>query len=169
MSGKAGRRANSSYRVTPRLYTSPRIGLAAEALRRHVAQRADQIARRRQVCLLDELGDAEIRHPYRPLFVQQQIRRFDVTVQHSLSMGIRQRVGDLEADVGHLAWRQLALGFRSWVCVGRTIEGGIAPRSESRVASLRSVEVATGDQLHYVVMQPVQFTDGKDRHDVGVM
>ena len=53
------------------------------------------------------LGQAEIRHPDRAACIEQQIRRFDVPVQHALPMGIAQGIRYLEADPGDAATETL--------------------------------------------------------------
>ena len=75
------------------------VRLPLEALRRHVFERADQIAGVRQVHLLEELRHSEIGHPHDALLVEQQIGRLNIAVQHALSVGVRQGVGDLYADL----------------------------------------------------------------------
>ena len=68
----------------------------AEALTKE--QRAENIARVRQVLLIVRLGEAEVGHPDRAGGIQQQVGRLDVAVLDPLSMGILQGVGHLCAD-----------------------------------------------------------------------
>ena len=70
---------------------------APELLRRHVLQRADDIAAVGQVRLLHRLGQAEVRDPHHAVGVQDQVGGLDVPVQGALAVGIVQGVGHLHA------------------------------------------------------------------------
>ena len=61
----------------------------------HVAQRAQQVAGRRQARIALEAGQAEVGDPQVPQGVDHQVRRLDVAVQHPLLMGVLQRLGGL--------------------------------------------------------------------------
>ena len=74
-----------------------------EPLGCHVAERAHQLARLRQILPLRELGQAEVGHPDVAHRVQQEVRRLDVAVQHAAQMGVLQGVGHLGTDPCDLA------------------------------------------------------------------
>src|SRR5437868_78321 len=89
------RRPSSSQLIQGK---SQRINVAAsvlatlETFRRHVTQRADEVAGGRQVISAFDLGQSEIGDPDDPMLIEQQIARLDVAVQDSLSMGVSQGV-----------------------------------------------------------------------------
>ncbi len=68
-----------------------------ERLGRHVAQGAQEIAGAGEILLVGDLGQAKVGDPHGPLVVQQQVRGFDIAVDHPLAMGIGQRPGCLRA------------------------------------------------------------------------
>ena len=71
------------------------IALPAEALRRHVAQRADEVAGVGQGRVL-RLDEAEVAHPEHAGGVQEQVGRLDVAVNDAVGVGIGQRLGHLQ-------------------------------------------------------------------------
>jgi hypothetical protein len=77
--------------------------MPGEPLRRHVADRAHDVAGLRQVVGVRGLGQAEVGHPHVAVVVQQQVARLDVAVEDALAVGILQCLGGLDADVGHAA------------------------------------------------------------------
>ena len=79
------------------------VGHAAESLGRHVAERADHVARVRQVVAFLELRQAEVGDPYIPQRVEQQVRRLDIAVENAPSVGMGQRVGNLGSEPGDFA------------------------------------------------------------------
>src|SRR5205823_4898711 len=60
---------------------APRVGPAIEPLRRHVAQRADDVAGLGRTVAPLGLGQPEVGEPDSPLGVEQQVRRLDVAVE----------------------------------------------------------------------------------------
>ena len=77
------------------------VGPAAEALRGHVPQRADDVPLVGQLHRVVRLRQPEVGDPGGPLRVQEDIRRLDVAMQDALVMRVVQRLGDLQADARH--------------------------------------------------------------------
>ncbi len=98
-------------RQPQRVNVAPRITLALESFRRHVAHGADDIAGVGDVFGIGGLGQAEVGDPDVALGVEQEVGRLDVTVEHALAVGIFERLGDLESDAGHAA-EEGAVGVR---------------------------------------------------------
>ena len=115
--------------------------LAAGLLRRHVTGRTHDLARAGQPAVaLHLLREAEVRHAGIPVFVQKDIRRLQIAVNHSLPVCIFDRVGDLCQKRCCLARRQRASG--------ETLG-----------------EALPLDQAHREVMLPLVLADLIDRHD----
>lgn len=68
--------------------------------RAHVAQRAEKIARQGQAGVVLHAGQAEVGDPDVPPRVEEQVRRFDVAVDHPHLVRVLQRLGDLHAEPG---------------------------------------------------------------------
>ena len=80
-----------------------RVRLADEPLGGQVAQRADHVARARQLVIPLRLGQAEVGHPERPLDVQQQVGRLDVAMDDPVGVRVGQRLRRLHGHPCHLA------------------------------------------------------------------
>ena len=74
---------------------------AIKGFRRHIAERAEDVAAVGQVLLVLDLGQAKVGHPDGAARIQQQVRRFDIAVQDALLVRVLQGVGDLHADSCH--------------------------------------------------------------------
>ena len=87
----------------------------ARLLGTHVPRRAQQAVVMGQAGIGEPAGQAEVRHPDRSLLVDQQVGGLDVAMDHAMMVGVRERLGRLEAD------------FRNPAKIGRSargIEGG---------------------------------------------
>ena len=60
--------------------------------------------------LVGALGQAEVGQPDDPLGVEQQVRGLDVAMDHPALVGMRQRLGRLEAPAGDVRGRQWLAG-----------------------------------------------------------
>ena len=81
-----------------------RHALGQRLLRAHVTQRAHQVARHRQAGLaVLHVGQAEVGHPQLAAPVQQQVGRLDVAMDDAQLVGVVQRLGRLDAQLGHAA------------------------------------------------------------------
>ena len=69
-----------------------------DALRRHVVRRAEQLPVLRQVGGI-EPGDAEVGDLHPPFGIDDEVRRFDVAVDHPLAVGVIEPLGNLLDDV----------------------------------------------------------------------
>jgi hypothetical protein len=78
------------------------VGLAAEPLGGHVAERAQDVAGLGQA-IVARLGQPEVSDPDDSLGVEQQVRRLDVAVDDPPRMGVGQPRRHLPADLGHAA------------------------------------------------------------------
>jgi hypothetical protein len=65
----------------------------------HVAQRAQQVPRKRQRGVALHLRKSKVGNPYLPVTVGKQVRRLDVPVHDPLLVGVFKRFGDLNADL----------------------------------------------------------------------
>ncbi len=172
---------------------------ALKPLRRHEPQRADDVPGVRQLVGALGLGQPEVRDPNRPLVVQQEIGRLDVAMEHTVAVGIGQRFGHLQPQLGHapvipplrVAPRQgcrLRLARRRsldrWLDRGREPSRQQALRDARRRSRQRrdlpgpaktlqvvqdAVESLTLDKLHGVKRDAVALADAEDRNDVGVV
>jgi hypothetical protein len=77
-------------------------------LRAHVAQGAQHIACHRHAGVLLHAREAEIRDPQLAGVVDQQIRRLDIAVQDAVLVGVLERLGGLDAELGRLQLPQSA-------------------------------------------------------------
>ena len=57
----------------------------------------------REVVPLDQLRQAEVGDPDVSLGVEQEVRGLDVAMDHSLTVGVVERIGDLRSRAGDLA------------------------------------------------------------------
>src|SRR5438309_906423 len=80
--------------------TTSAAPLAAGLLRRHVAQRAEQVAGRGQAAVAADVGQAEVGDEQRAGPVQEQVGRLDVAVDHAELVGVLQGVGRGGAPAG---------------------------------------------------------------------
>ncbi len=78
------------------------VALAAEPLRRQVADRPQDVAGGRQAVVLG-LGQAEVGDPDHAGVVQQQVRRLDVAVDDPPGVGVGQALRRLAANLRHAA------------------------------------------------------------------
>ena len=106
------------------------IPLAAESLGRDISDSANDVAGVGQAFVL-ALGQAEVGDPDHSGRVQEQVRRLDVAVNDAAGVRVRQRLGDLAADLGHTAKE----GGSPARCVGA--RNRCAARQDGRVARLR--------------------------------
>ena len=145
-------------RQAQRIDVAAGVALAFERLRRHVAQRAQDVAGVRQIVAAGSghLGQAEVGDPHRAAHVQQQVGRLDVAVQDALLVGVFQGIGHLPADVGHAlpvtsaSCRRFAAPCRC--CPAATIdEDETVNESESRpgrgLAAARTPPTSPADRL----------------------
>ncbi len=88
-------------RQPQRVEVGPGVARALKPLRRHVPQRADDVAGVRQVLGAGRLGQPEVGHPDVALAIQEQVRRLDVAVEDALAVGMRERLGHLDPDPRH--------------------------------------------------------------------
>ena len=89
---------------------APRVRLPLEPLRRHVAQRADDVAGAGQLFASLRLGQAEVGHPDRSLQVQKQVGRLDVSVHNSVAVRIGEGLRRLHAQSRYAAEVMRLLG-----------------------------------------------------------
>ena len=92
------------------VHIAPRVGPAVEPLRRHVPQRAHDVAGARQLVAVLGLGQAEVGDPDFALGVEQEVGGLDVAVEDALLVSILEGLGDLDADPRHAA-KILGLGL----------------------------------------------------------
>ena len=69
----------------------------------HVAEGTDHVARHRQTGVGLQPGQAEVGDPEPALGVQKQIGRLDLAVDDADFVGVVERFGGLDAEVGHVA------------------------------------------------------------------
>ena len=86
-------------------------------LRRHVGERADDVARHRERVLAGQVGDAEVRqlrHPAPPRAAggDDDVLRLDVAVHDAALVRVGERVGERQPGAQHVAVRQLAVGLQ---------------------------------------------------------
>ena len=74
-----------------------------ESFGRHVAERADEVARVSETFSAFCFREAEIGHPDVAAGIEQQVRWLDVAMQDAFGVGIRQCFGNLQSDAGHAA------------------------------------------------------------------
>jgi hypothetical protein len=117
-------------------------------LRGHVGRRAQREAgggeRRVTRRLVQRLGDTEVGHQG-VMVGEQDVVGFDVAVDHTVAMGVAERVGHVSQDPDRFGNRQLTLARES------------------------GPEGLTLDQRHGVVQQSVRVAGGEQRHDVGML
>src|SRR5207249_355683 len=77
------------------------IRLPRQALRSDVAQRADQVSCVREIFGAVGLCQPKVRHPDDAAVIEQQVRWLDITMKHSLAMGIAQGFRNLQAKSRH--------------------------------------------------------------------
>ncbi len=118
-----------------RIHVAPRIALSLEAFGGHVAQSADDVARLGQVFRVAGLGQSEVGHPDIAPRIQQQVRRLDVAVQDSLTIGILQRLADLEADAGDTQEKRP-------IPIGKGERSARRPRQTARQGATSDVDTA---------------------------
>ena len=92
--------------------------LAQGLFRAHVPQRSQHVAGHRQVGLARQPRQAEIGHPEVAGAIDEQVGRLDVAVQDAVLVGVLQRVGSLDSEMGDGADEALtpgrgAIGFVS--------------------------------------------------------
>ena len=80
-----------------------RVGNPPEPLRRHVAQRPQDVAGLGQLLAAFRLGQSEIRDPDDAVAVHQQVRRLDVAVDDAVMVGVGERLGHLKGHPRRLA------------------------------------------------------------------
>ena len=80
---------------------APGVHGPVQLLGRHVAERADHVARVREILLIGQLGEAEIGNPNEPLLVEQEVAGLDVAVKRALAVGVVQSTGRLGANAGN--------------------------------------------------------------------
>ena len=127
------------------------VDLPGRLLGRHVAGRAQDLPRGRQVAAatryprcLDPLGQAEIGHPRAALAVDEDVRGLDVAMDHALPMGIFDGLGHRGHQFRRFLGRQRPLGQ----------PGG---------------QALTVDVAHREVVLSLVLADLENRHDVGMV
>ena len=116
------------------------IGLAgAEPLRRHVAQRADHPASRRQAGLARSARDPEIDQIRKVVVVEQDVGRLDVPMH--------------QPDL-----------VRGMYCLGHLLDNQHRPRRGQRPLCKHGLHVAALDQPHIHEQAPVDFPVRVNRH-----
>ena len=72
-----------------------RVNIAAETLRGHEAECADDFSIARQFGQASHLGQAEVRQPGIAIGTHEHVGWFDIPVDHPLVVGVRQRISQL--------------------------------------------------------------------------
>ena len=122
----------------------PVDGPRARLLGAHVPRRAQQAVVMGQAGIGEPPRQAEVGHPDRSLRVDQQVGGLDVAMDHPVMVGVRQRLGRLEADLGDPAKigrsaRRIEGGRRGLVITGAGQRGpGARARPEERPGRLRA-------------------------------
>ena len=89
---------------------APQVRLPLEPLRRHVAQRAHDVARAGQLLGSLRLGQTEVGHPDRSLEVEKQVGRLDVSVENPVTVRMGEGLRRLHAQSRHAAEVMRLLG-----------------------------------------------------------
>ena len=124
----------------------PGVAEAAEPLRRHVAEGAEDVSGRGQAVVVG-LGEAEVGDPDDSVGVEQEVRRLDVAVDDPPRMRVRQPLRRLSADLGDAPEERLAaaggVDLRDVLAAGQDRRGrrpGLgAPRREAFAGGLGRV------------------------------
>jgi hypothetical protein len=158
----------------------------------HVAQRAHQVAGDGQPGVALDVGQAKVGDPEAAAAVQQQVGLLDVAVDDAQLVGVVQRLGRLDAQLGHaaevgpVAWplhrrfgRHRRVGARQGFRLRLRCATGRRPvvgrRLFGRVRHLAALagddfgQAAAVDELHGVVVDGALAADGVDVDDVRVV
>jgi hypothetical protein len=109
-------------------------------LRTHVADRADQVAGHGHAGVTLHAGQAEVGDPQLAAPVDEQVGRLDVAMDDALVVGVLQRPGGLQAEVGGRAEKGRVPGGGA----GGGYAGGKGPRPARRVRRRRQRGVQRG-------------------------
>ncbi len=80
-----------------------RAWVSSKLLGSHIPKCADDVARARNIVIFHRLCQTKVGNPNASFGVQQQVRRFYVTMKGALFVGVFQCVGDLLDDPRHAA------------------------------------------------------------------